>query len=108
MSETKPRVITFDTCPNCGSRRRLADELAKDVKARGLMNKDLQSCSFLLKGIVQDMTTKAIIPIGVGVPAYIAYLDICMDCGTVYSFRIEIGEAKLAKPNKYPPTIHTS
>ena len=91
--------IKFPKCPACGSTKFLSETLGEKVKKRGLMRPELE-CYFEIKqGIVKDDTRVVNMPIGSSLPGYIAYLDICLECGTLSARKIEYKKASMKLPN---------
>lgn len=105
----EPKIIEFDSCPNCGSKERLAGKLAEEAKKKGQMRKDLNFYANIRMGVVKDPQMEHKLLIGSSVPAYGIFWDVCLQCGTMYAVKVEIGEAvKGLKPppqQKLPPDI---
>lgn len=104
----QPIIIEFDKCPNCGSKERLVGGLAEKEKKKGNMRKDLNFYAYIIPGVVKDPQREHQLLIGTSLPAYKICLDVCLQCGTIYTAKIEIGEAtkQLRQPlePKKPPT----
>lgn len=96
MTTTKqPIIFTYDKCPNCGSLARVTDAPAALARAKGRLSPGFTPCIQVLKTVIVDNTLVGKIPLGSTVPAIASYMDICLNCGTYYAIRVEIGEARL-------------
>jgi len=91
----QPTIFTFDKCPNCGSFAKVTDAPAQEARAKGRLSPGFIPCIQVLRTVVVDNTLVGKIPIGSAVPAIASYMDICLNCGTYYAIRVEIGEARL-------------
>lgn len=94
---------SFDKCPNCGSPDRFCEQLAQEMKDRGLARQEWSL--FLTKGTgpVIDRNRAILMPVGVKIPAYIYATDVCMDCGTQYAIFLERGETQITAQEEPPP-----
>lgn len=105
----QPKIIEFDKCPVCGSKERLAGQLAKKEKKKGTMRKDLNFYAHIITGVIKDPQYERQILYGAAIPAYRIYLDVCLQCGTYYAAKVEIAVAvkALKEPiqSKKPPDI---
>ncbi len=88
MSEKEPKVIKFDKCPVCKSKKRYCETLGNQEKSNGHMRKELNFCLQVLEGICLDKAVEPRLPMGTTLPAYRVTTDICSDCGTVYVTQI--------------------
>lgn len=101
MIEERPEFPkTFDHCPNCGSTRRVANEILQAEKEKGKIL-DGNVTAFMSKDstIIADPRKQWLSAVAVT-----ALYDVCMECGTLYAFRVETQVvvpqfAKSQKPN---------
>jgi len=95
----------FNQCPACGSKERFFEQLAQELKDRGIAKAQFNFSYDLKKGVVIDQTTVARIPIGSELPGYEFQTDICMECGCIYATRLRRIQAKrtLEPPQKPMP-----
>ena len=110
MTNNKQQIIAeFDCCPQCGSTRRLAEEVAEEQREKGMMGKGLKYGLHQLGGPILDPRRVNKMLVGTKVPTATALLDVCLDCGNVYAVRLERGEVPLkgiiAQPGQPPPGI---
>lgn len=110
MPNNKQRIIAeFDKCPNCGSTRRLAGEVAEEQVEKGLMGQDLKYGLYQMAGPILDPRQVNKMLVGTKVPTVSALVDQCLDCGTIYAVRSERGEVPLKTvvaappPGQFPP-----
>ena len=92
----QPTILVFEKCPSCGSKRALVRGMAKEVKDRGITRPEWDGCVAVLQGVVQDPDRAASLPVGIELPAFNAYMDLCTECGAYYATKIEIGRAKVS------------
>ena len=79
--------LDFPQCPNCGSKRRVADEVMKELKAAGRAKQEDSSAIVIWQTIVANPHFALF-----SVPVIISLIDICADCGTVRCFHVEKGQ----------------
>lgn len=104
MTTNKQRIIAeFDSCPHCGSTRRLAGEVAQEQVEKGQMDKGLKYGLHQLGGPILDPRKVNQMLVGTKVPTVSALLDVCLDCGTIYAVRLEKGEVPLKAVVAKPP-----
>ena len=94
---------TFSQCPNCGSDQRFCEQLAKEMKERGLARLEWRYSYDVREGVVIDPTKQAQIPIGSVIPGFHIALDICMDCGALYAIELIRLDAKVSVMPPPPP-----
>ena len=87
--------LDFDTCPNCLSTRRVANEVMEELKASGQAREEMKAFLFNHTTIVADQSKRSLT-----VPVVQSYYDACADCGTVYVVHVEYGKAapQIPKP----------
>lgn len=76
---------TFDKCPCCGSDQRFLEQLAQELKDRGLAREDWHQHYDVRQGVVIDKNRTVMLPIGIKLPGYHITTDICMECGCLYA-----------------------
>ncbi len=96
---------TFDVCPNCGSDQRFCEQLAQEVKDKGLGRPEWTLYFDNRSGGVFDQNRAILLPIGSKIPAYQITTDICMECGTIYASEIIKLQATIQRGN-IPPLTH--
>ncbi len=89
----------FYKCPQCGSEDRFLEQLAGEVRERGLAEKDWKFHFQIVEGVVVDQTKAAAIPIGSELPGFGIMTDICMDCGCIYAVDL----TRIDKKRSLPP-----
>lgn len=80
-------TLKFDSCPVCGSTRRLAGSIGDRLKEE---DKALPESNFaLIQAVVPivDPNKPSRVLVGASVPVAIAIIDACMDCGCLYTLR---------------------
>lgn len=80
-------LAEFDKCPNCGSDRRLLKELAQEAKEKGLVSEDFKPQPLVMATPPLRNPLKPPI-IGMKYSNAIILFDVCLECGTLYAFRI--------------------
>lgn len=80
---------TFDSCPNCNSKRRMADMIVQELIAKGA-NKALKAWVVMNQSKIADPTRTTLTD-----PVLITIFDVCYDCGTLYC--IEAGVKVVVK-----------
>ena len=97
---------TFSECPVCHSTNRFFEQMAQEVKDRGLAHPNWIFSYDTREGVVADQEKLKLnqVPIGSELPAYFLRTDICMDCGNVYAVELVRLNAKVgvAPPNLNP------
>jgi len=96
----------FPECPVCGSKERLLETLAQDLKDRGLASKDWDFHYDSRQGVVIEQKSQHKMLIGAKIPAYHINTDICMACGCVYATSFDVGEATITA-KEFKPNIQT-
>lgn len=76
--------ITFEECPNCGSKRKMAQEVIDEQIEEGRAGEGTQAWLFTHQSIIADMTRRHI-----QMPMVLTFYDVCVDCGTAYCIRAE-------------------
>lgn len=89
--------LTFDQCPVCGSKRRVANEVIQEQKDAGTAKESTQAWLFNHQSIIMDQGRPHI-----QVPVVLSLYDVCMDCGTVYCIRAEV---KMVTPQAGKPKM---
>lgn len=84
MEETK-FPLTFNQCPNCGSIRRIGNEVLEQEKEKGRAGKDMIGFLFNHSGVVADQRKTML-----SVPLISTLFDACMDCGAVYCVHADV------------------
>jgi len=92
----------FKKCPCCGSEDRFLEQLADEVKERGLAREEWQFHFQIVEGVVVDQTKEVTIPIGSEMPGYGIMTDICMECGCIYAIDITRRDKKKSLPPVSP------
>lgn len=78
--------MKFDKCPVCGSTKRIAETLRDEEAAKGKVPKD---CLMVVLQAVTPITEMKTIMLGLSiVPLLTCQIDICADCGTLYSIAV--------------------
>lgn len=104
MPNNKQQIVAeFDKCPNCGSTRRFAGEVAEEQKEKGAVGEGLKFGLQQVGGPIMDPRKISQTLVGAKVPVVTALLDVCMDCGTIYAVRLERGEVPLRAVVAQPP-----
>lgn len=98
MSKEEPKVIKFEKCPVCKSKKRYCESLATKEKAKGHMREELNFHFQVIEGHCKDPGMEASLPMGTILPAYQVAIDICSDCGTLYVTHIIEGQV-IKQPN---------
>lgn len=71
--------LTFTQCPNCGSTRRISDEVVQSEKAEGRIPTVQSSCLFQQQSLIAPPDLRFITA-----KVIMWSADGCADCGTVY------------------------
>lgn len=90
--------IEFKECPNCGSDKRIANEILENEKAKGKTGKDANAYLFMHQSLIAD-PAKTIL----SAPLITAFFDACMVCGTVYCVHMDVKTAMPGMGKKMPP-----
>ena len=72
--------IIHDKCPVCGSTRRVANEVKKQEAAKGKVHEEANFGLGMYRAAISDPSIPSL-----SCPIIIAILDVCVDCGAVYS-----------------------
>jgi len=80
--------IDFDSCPNCGSTRKLAEEVMRKEKDKGKVGEEAKPFAFFGQSLMADPRRPFI-----SAPILLTFYDVCADCGTVYCVHAELGTA---------------
>lgn len=94
--EERKYPITFDQCPNCGSKRRVANEVIQEQKDLGRAGENTKAWLFQHQSMIADMSRTHL-----QMPVVMSYYDVCVDCGTTYCIRVEKG--MVTPKTKMPP-----
>jgi len=86
---------TFTSCPCCGSEERFFEQLANELKERGIARPDWSFHLDLKRGVVLDPAKEASIPIGSELPGFEFATDICIKCGCIYATELLRVDAKI-------------
>jgi uncharacterized Zn finger protein len=93
----------FDQCPNCGSKETMGETLTKEAQAKGHASLTWRFAPFAESRVIVDQSQDNKIPVGAEAITVQFILDICIDCGTVYAKKINIGKVKktvtMRRPN---------
>ena len=100
MIEELKFPLKFDSCPNCGSTKRIAGSVAEQEKEKGRIGKDAQGFIQKLSAIITDPRIAAL-----QAPIVIAFMDICSDCGTYYCVLAQLGTATPGPPSRKGPSL---
>jgi len=87
--------ITFSKCPNCGSTRRIANEVLEGEKKKKGLNPKLMATLLQHQVIIADPTRTWL-----SAPAISSSFDACADCGTVYCVVAILGTAMPGDPRQ--------
>lgn len=90
-NENGRKVWTFDKCPACGSRNRIAENVARREQKAGRLGTDFHPVLHQETTVIADPRRVIIGP--TSVPAIVAHYDCCLDCGCYYCVRLELGSA---------------
>jgi len=94
----------FTKCPCCGSESRFLEEMAKELKERGLAREEWSFHYDIRQGAVVDRAKEASMPIGSEVPGFGITTEICVNCGCVYAIDItRIDKKKTVVPSPQMP-----
>ena len=95
---------TFTRCPNCGSTDRFFEQMAQELKDRGLARPEWNFHYDVRNGVVADQQKMQLnqVPIGSELPGYVIQTDVCMQCGTVYAVELLRLQAKVSLPPTAP------
>lgn len=97
----------FKKCPACGSDKRFFEELATELKLRGIARPEWNFSLDGKTGVLADVAKIQSIPIGAELPGYDYATDICMECGLIYATRIRRFSAKrTVDPAKTMPSLN--
>ena len=88
----------FTKCPQCGSEDRFFEQLANEVKERGLAREEWTMHLQMETGVAVDKSREASIPIGSELPGFGIRTDVCMDCGCIYAIDLTRMDAKKSLP----------
>ena len=83
-SGSKYPSLDIKQCPNCGSTRRLADEVLQQQIKEKKMPKE--SAAFI-------MPYKSVVAMGdrwLSAPCIFSFYDVCVECGTLYCTHAEV------------------
>ena len=94
MGDEKTWSKEFAECPHCGGKRRMFEEMGKELIERGLAQEGHLFAYDIKQGALADQSIMAKVPIGSELPAFAIVTDICPDCGTIYAVRLGAGRAK--------------
>ena len=90
--------VDFTSCPNCGSTRRIAEEVMNREKEKGKIGQEAKTFAFMQQSLIADPRKPFI-----AAPILLTMYDICADCGTVYCVHAELGTATpKMKPQQGP------
>ncbi len=94
---------SISQCPCCGSENRFFEQMAEEMRERGLARQEWNFHLDLKEGIVLDEQRAESIPIGSEVPVYSFKTDICIDCGCIYVKELVRTNFKRSLPTAQPP-----
>jgi len=105
-NKPESKIIRFDKCPNCGSKKRFASDMAQTVKDRGLMRMELEFWENIWQGVVRDVDPRqeAKVPFGTKVPTFYVCVTVCSDCGTIYAGKMVEDTTTKQLPQATAPT----
>jgi len=109
MNEPQGIIARFDTCPNCGSTRRLAGSVAEEENERlGKTDDPIVYGLYQMSGAIIVQSRQKHLIHGMKAPIVIAVTDVCLDCGTLYAVQLQRGEATAGLPpqKQGPPRRH--
>ena len=89
IDENKQWSKEFNKCPCCGSESRFFEGIVKELKQRGIADKDFNFFLDLKTGPVASPQMINKLPIGGEIPGFAFATDICTDCGTIYAVRLD-------------------
>lgn len=84
--------LKFEKCPACGSKRRVAEIITNQEKAKGRVGKDRGTCIISYQSLVMDPASGGII---YAPPLITTMFDVCADCGTFYCTQADLGTARV-------------
>ncbi len=92
-----PSTLGFPQCPNCGSEKRLANEVLLKEVEKGKVNKSTHAYLYTHKSVIaKDMRW-------LSAPIVSTFYDVCVDCGTVWCFHANVKIA-VQGGKSLPPT----
>jgi len=94
---------TFTKCPACDGENRFFEQLANELKERGIGREEWGFHLDVKEGIVVDREKEPALPIGSELPTYGIITDVCMDCGCMYAVDLRRGSIKKPAPLAAPP-----
>ena len=99
MSDEIQFPLDFDVCPNCGSTKRVANELVQVEKEHNLAPLGMKAWLWDHQTIIADKKSPP-----VSAPVVAACFDVCVDCGTLYCVHVEVTRVSmLATPDRPNP-----
>lgn len=78
----------FDKCGGCGGKEWFFEDMAKELRRRGLVGKDWQFSLQVNEGVCGAKETKISLAVGDTLPAFAFMTDICKKCGLVSARRL--------------------
>lgn len=96
MTQEKPEFPKeFNQCPNCGSTRRIANEVLQTEKDKEKIREQVKAFMFQTQCLIVDQTKAWL-----SAPMILAWYDVCVDCGTFYCIHANVKTAmpQMGKP----------
>lgn len=87
--------LSFGSCPNCGSTRRVAEMVTNEEIEKGKISSTAKTSMFNMKSLICDPDRMSKLFVPQKAIVLLAAADICVDCGTLYATSVEKGEGVL-------------
>ena len=83
--------LKFDTCPSCGSQARIAETETNEEIEKGNLPEKARTAVMVAQVRIFDPSDKTILLVRREIPIIFAFIDICVDCGTLYAVEVQKG-----------------
>lgn len=97
----KEYPLKFEACPNCGSKSRVAEEVAADEVGNGRLKVGTRIAVLISKTLVFNPADTTIMAKREA-PMLIGFYDVCVQCGTLYCVEMQKGSAAIEPQVKRP------
>ena len=77
--------LKFEECPNCGSTRRVANEVLEKEKLKNNVGLGVNAFLFQHQSMIADARKPFL-----SAPIILTFYDACVDCGTVYCVHMDV------------------
>lgn len=95
----------FTKCPNCGGENFLAKSAEDEMIERGFAKEGFHFWLQRIEGAPVNQSIDAKLMIGTKIPTIQAFLDVCKDCGTVFTRRWDTGQTGKTVRMMGPPPV---